>query len=97
MAAFSSKHLLTKEEKFVKSNTMWPRNLISGDGEAHRSIGFNRCRDFKNLEGQTTIEAIVEEAPVNGPTNYTIARDTLESIAEKHRKAVLNIKRLNAS
>ena len=38
-----------------------------------------------------------KKAPVNGPTNYTIAEgDTLESIAEKHRKAVLNIKRLNA-
>ena len=50
-----------------------------------------------NLEGQTTIETIVEEGTVNGPTNYTIAEgDTLESIAEKHRKAVLNIKRLNA-
>ena len=98
---FGGKHLLTKEEEKIRKEQYYVAKksdflvtvkltgqLVSTDVEILKS----------NLEGQTTIETIVEEgAQVNGPTNYTIAEgDTLESIAEKHRKAELNIKRLNA-
>ena len=98
---FGGKHLLTKEEEKIRKEQYYVAKksdflvtvkltgqLVSTDVEILKS----------NLEGQTTIETIVEEGTqVNGPTNYTIAEgDTLESIAEKHRKAVLNIKRLNA-
>ena len=98
---FGGKHLLTKEEEKVRKEQYYVAKksdflvtvkltgqLVSTDVEVLKS----------NLEGQTTIETIVEEGTqVNGPTDYTIAEgDTLESIAEKHRKAELNIKRLNA-
>ena len=49
------------------------------------------------LEGQTTIETIVEEGvQVKGPTPYSITEgDTLESIARAHKTAELHINRLN--
>ena len=49
------------------------------------------------LEGQTTIESIVEEGTmVKGPTDYRLkAGDTLESIAREHGKSDLSIRQLN--
>ena len=49
------------------------------------------------LEGETTIESIVEEGTmVKGPTDYRLkAGDTLESIAREHGKHELSIRQLN--
>ena len=49
------------------------------------------------LEGETTIESIVEEGTmVQGPTDYRLkAGDTLESIAREHGKHELSIRQLN--
>jgi multidrug resistance efflux pump len=49
------------------------------------------------LEGETTIESIVEEGTmVQGPTDYRLkAGDTLESIAREHDKSDLSIRQLN--
>ncbi len=49
------------------------------------------------LEGQTTIETIVEEGTkVKGPVTYTVKlEDTIESISKYHDKDLLCIKQLN--
>ena len=98
---FGGKHLLTREEEKVRKEQYYVAKksdflvtvkltgqLVSTDVEILNS----------KLEGQTTIESIVEEGTqAKGPVAYTVAEDdTLESIAEAHKKAALNIKRLNA-
>ncbi len=98
---YGGKQLLNQEEEKIREEQYYVAKksdflvtvkltgqLVSTDVEILQS----------KLEGQTTIETIVEEGTqVNGPTDYTIAEgDTLESISEEHNKAQLNIKRLNA-
>lgn len=98
---YGGKQLLNQEEEKIRAEQYYVAKksdflvtvkltgqLVSTDVEILQS----------KLEGQTTIETIVEEGTqVNGPTDYTIAEgDTLESISEEHNKAELNIKRLNA-
>ena len=97
---FGGKHLLTKEEEKIRKEQYYVAKksdflvtvkltgqLVSTDVEVLKT----------QLEGQTTIETIVEEGvQVKGPTTYSITEgDTLESIALAHKKAELNIKRLN--
>jgi len=97
---FGGKHLLTQEEEKVRKEQYYVAKksdflvtvkltgqLVSTDVEVLKT----QC------EGQTTIETIVEEGvQVKGPTPYSITEgDTLESIALAHKKAELNIKRLN--
>ena len=97
---FGGKHLLTKEEEKVRKEQYYVAKksdflvtvkltgqLVSTDVEVLKT----QC------EGQTTIETIVEEGvQVKGPNPYSITEgDTLESIALAHKKAELNIKRLN--
>jgi HlyD family secretion protein len=99
---WGSKYLLSKEEEKVRQEKYWIAEksdflvTVKLTGRlASTDVVELKCQ----LEGQTSIESIVEEGTVvTGPARYTIqAGDTLASIAEDMTRDELSIRLLNSA
>ena len=99
---WGSKYLLSKEEEKVRQEKYWTAEksdflvTVKLTGRlASTDVVELKCQ----LEGQTSIESIVEEGTVvSGPARYIIQKDdTLASIAEDMTRDELSIRLLNSA